>query len=155
VALAPAVAILVGINSVAQGEERTAVIELVVPYHDVDPGGMVWHGRYAKYFELVRCALLDSFDYGYRRMKESGYNWPIVDLHVRYYRPLSFEQRIRVHARLVEWEYRLRIKYRISDAVTGQRLTRGRSDQVAVDLATGRLCLPCPRVLWERLGCVR
>lgn len=133
--------------------ERAAEVELVVPYHDVDATGMVWHGRYAKYFELARCELLDGFNYGYREMEASGYIWPIIDLHVRYYRPLAFEQRIRVRAALREWEYRLRIDYRISDARTGERLTRGRSDQVAVDIETRQMCLPCPRVLQERLGC--
>ena len=139
-------------NAIAP-EDRAAEVELVVPYHDVDATGMVWHGRYAKYFELARCELLDSFDYGYRQMEASGYNWPVIDLRLRYYRPLHFEQRIRVRAALREWEYRLRIDYRISDADTGRRLTTGRSDQVAVDMETREMCLPCPRVLWERLGC--
>lgn len=131
-----------------------AEIELLVPFHDVDSTGIVWHGSYVKYFEIARCALLDSFNYGYREMKKSGYNWPIVDLHLRYYRALSFDQRVRVRATLVEWEYRLRIKYLIRDAASDERLTTGRSDQVAVEIATQRMCLPCPDILWKRLGCM-
>ena len=34
----------------------------------------------------------------------------------------------------------------------GERLTKGSSIQVAVDLKTGELCLMSPRVLFERLG---
>lgn len=134
---------------------RYAETELRVPFHDVDSTGIVWHGRYAKYFEIARCALLDSFNYGYGEMKRSGYNWPIVDLRLHFRHALTFDQRIRIRATLVEWEYRLRINYLISDAVTGARLTTGRSDQVAVEIATQRLCLPCPRILSERLACER
>jgi acyl-CoA thioester hydrolase len=141
------------VNAVSS-EARTAEVELVVPWHDVDPTSMVWHGCYAKYFELARCELLESFNYGYREMEASGYAWPIIDLHVRYYRPLAFEQRIRVRSMLREWEYRLRIDYRIFDSHTGARLTTGRSDQVAIDMKTREMCLPCPSILRERLGCV-
>lgn len=126
--------------------------ELLVPFHDVDSTGIVWHGRYVKYFELARCVMLDKIDYGYREMEQSGYTWPVVDMHLRYYHAIRFDQRIRIHASLVEWEYRLRIKYIIRDANNGRRLTTGRTDQVAVSLETQEMCLPCPAVLQDRLG---
>ncbi len=132
-----------------------AEIELRVPFHDVDSTGIVWHGRYVKYFEIARCALLDSVNYGYQEMADSGYNWPVVDMRLRYYHALRFDQRVRVRAVLTEWEYRLRIRYLIADAGNGQRLTTGRTDQVAVEIATQRMCLPCPAILRERLECAR
>jgi hypothetical protein len=44
------------------------------------------------------------------------------------------------------------IKYEISDAGTGQRLTRGYSVQVAVDATTGEMLLASPAVLYRKLG---
>jgi acyl-CoA thioester hydrolase len=131
---------------------RSAQIEVQVPFYDLDPVNIVWHGNYAKYFERARCELLQQFNYNYDEMRASGYMWPVVDLHVRYLRPLHFKQRVVVRAQLKEWEYRIKIEYLILDATSGERLTRGSSIQVAVDMKTGELCLQSPRVLFERLG---
>jgi acyl-CoA thioester hydrolase len=130
----------------------SAETELQVQFFDLDPMEIVWHGNYVKYLEIARCALLDSIDYNYVQMKESGYAWPVIDLHVRYAAPASFGQRIKVRATLVEWENRLKIDYVITDAVSGRRLTRGSTTQVAVDIATGEMCFVSPPVLFEKLG---
>jgi acyl-CoA thioester hydrolase len=132
--------------------KRSAEVLIEVPFHDVDMAGIAWHGHYAKYLELARCVLLQTFDYNYDRMRESGYGWPVIDLHLRYVRPATFGQRIRVRATLVEWEHRLKIDYLVTDALSGQRMTKGSSIQVAVDIATGEMCLISPDVLFERLG---
>src|SRR4249920_3099287 len=99
-------------------------IELTPAFHDLDPMAVVWHGHYLKYFELARCALLQRFDYDYLQMHASGYLWPIVDLRSKYVRSARIGQKLRVNARIVEWENRLKIEYRITDAVSGQLLTR-------------------------------
>ncbi len=132
--------------------ERSAELELIVPFHDLDPVNIVWHGNYAKYFEQARCVLLDQFGYGYTAMLTSGYFWPVVDLSVRYIKPARFGQRIRVTAMLKEWENRLKIAYLIHDASTGERLTKGFTVQVAVDMKTHELCLVSPSILFEKLG---
>ena len=35
-----------------------------IPFHDIDPMGVVWHGNYFRYFEIAREALLNQIDYG-------------------------------------------------------------------------------------------
>jgi acyl-CoA thioester hydrolase len=128
-----------------------AEVVLEIPFHDLDPMGVVWHGRYAKYLELARCALLSRFDYDYPAMRESGYAWPVVELNLKYIRPLRYAQKIRVRADLLEWENRLKIGYLIADAATGERLTRATTIQVAIDIATGELQFVAPAALTERL----
>ena len=123
-----------------------AQVELVVPFFDVDMMEVVWHGHYVKYFEEARCALLDKLGHNYRQMRDAGYAWPIIDLQVRYIRGAQFGQRIRVRADLVEWENRLKIHYLITDAATGERMTRGSSVQVAVEIATREMLLASPKV---------
>jgi acyl-CoA thioester hydrolase len=130
-------------------------VEIQIPFHDVDAMGIVWHGNYVKYFEVARCALLDSIDYNYGRMVESGYAWPVVNLRVRYPQPARFEQRIVVTAAIKEFEHRLRIAYLITDAVSGRRMTRGSTVQVAVDMATNEVCFASPRILLDKLGVTR
>jgi acyl-CoA thioester hydrolase len=126
-----------------------AEIELVVPFFDVDMMEVVWHGHYVKYFEEARCALLDKLGHNYRQMRDAGYAWPIIDLQVRYIRGAQFGQRIRVRADLVEWENRLKINYLITDVATGERMTRGSSVQVAVEIATREMLLASPTVFVE------
>ncbi|WP_374322137.1 acyl-CoA thioesterase [Aquipseudomonas alcaligenes] len=126
-----------------------AEIEIIVPFFDVDMMEVVWHGHYVKYFEEARCALLDKLGHNYRQMRDAGYAWPIIDLQVRYIRGAQFGQRIRVRADLVEWENRLKINYLITDVATGERMTRGSSVQVAVEIATREMLLASPRVFVE------
>ena len=129
-----------------------ASVDIEVPFYDLDSVGIVWHGNYAKYFEVARCELLRLFDYDYDQMMASGYLWPVVDLHVRYVSMIRFRQRIRVRATLREWEHRLSIDYLITDVNSGARLTKGSTVQVAVDIQTRELCLRSPAVLFEKLG---
>jgi acyl-CoA thioester hydrolase len=130
-------------------------VPMTVPFHDVDMIGVAWHGHYAKYFEIARCALLDQLNYGYDAMRESGFVWPIIDMRIRYIKPMRFGQRVIVRAVLKEWENRLLIEYLVTDEKTGERLTKGTTSQVAVDMASGEMCYVSPPVLFERLGVPR
>lgn len=127
-------------------------IDIDVPFYDVDLMEIVWHGHYAKYFEQARCALLDKIDYGYMSMRASGYAWPVIDMRIRYAKPILFSQKIRVQAHLVEWQNRLKITYQIVDKNTGIRLTRGYTTQVAVDMLTHEMCYESPAILAQKLG---
>lgn len=128
-------------------------VPMTIPFHDVDSLGIAWHGHYAKYFEIARCALLDRLGYGYDAMRESGYSWPVIDMHVRYVKPMRFNQQVIVRATLREWENRLLIHYLITDQ-DGRRLTKGTTSQVAVD-ANGEMQFVSPPVVFERLGVPR
>ena len=131
--------------------KRRVETRIKVPFHDLDPAGIAWHGHYAKYFEVARCALLESFDYNYDRMVESGYAWPVIDMHIRYVKPALFGQEILVTAELAEWEYRLKIDYVIRDA-SGARMCKGSTVQVAVEIASRAMLLRSPDVIFKRLG---
>jgi acyl-CoA thioester hydrolase len=127
-------------------------VDLEIPFHDVDMMEVVWHGHYAKYFEIARCALLEKIDYNYPQMRDSGYAWPVIDLNMRYIKPSVFGQIITVQAAIVEWENRLKINYLITDKLTGSRLTKGYSIQVAIDSQTKEMCFESPKILFEKLG---
>lgn len=129
-----------------------AEVELSVPFFDIDMLGIAWHGHYCKYIEIARCAMLDKIDYGYMVMRATGYVWPIVDIQLRYVRPARFEQRLKVSAELVEWEYRMKIKYRITDAETGEVLAKGQTVQAAVDSASGEMSYASPAIFLQKLG---
>jgi acyl-CoA thioester hydrolase len=132
-----------------------AETEMRVQFSDLDPMEIVWHGRYVRYLEIVRDVLLDSIGYNYLQMKASGYFWPVVDMHLRYVRSATLGQRLKMRAEIVEWENRLKIDYLITDAITGGRLARAKTTQVAVEMATREMCFVSPPVLFEKLGISR
>ena len=129
-----------------------AETEISVQFSDLDPMEIVWHGHYIKYLEIVRGVLLDTIDYNYPQMKASGYLWPVIDVHLRYAHSASLGQRLKLRAEIVEWENRLKINYLITDAATGNRLTRASTTQVAVEISSQEMCFVSPPVLLEKLG---
>jgi acyl-CoA thioester hydrolase len=129
----------------------TAVSEVKVEFYDVDAMKVVWHGHYARFMEVGRMALYDKLGYGYMEMEASGYSWPVVDLHIRYVRPARLGQVLRVSATLTEWENRVRMEFLITDAATGEKITKGDCTQVAVDNKTGELEFVCPEVFQSKV----
>ena len=134
-----------GIIPDVRGEARVRV-----PFHDVDPANVVWHGHYYKYFELARCDLLEKIGYDYDEMRRSGFVWPIVDTRARFVRPVLFNRDIIVRAVLREWELRLVIDYRIVDD-DGVEYTRASTTQVPLHADSMELYLGTPGVLAERI----
>lgn len=125
--------------------------EMTVPFFDVDSMNVVWHGHYVKYLEIARCALLEKLGHTYEQMRESGYVWPVIDVQLRYVQSARFGQRLRVRADLVEWRNRLKIHYLITDADSGERLTRASTVQVAVSLADGTMQLVSPQAMTDAI----
>jgi len=122
-----------------------------VPFYDVDSMEVVWHGNYIKYFEEARCVFLDKIGYNYEAMRASGYAWPVVDIRVKYVKPLRFNQHVVVSVEMSEWENRLRLEYRIFDAATKEKLSQGYSIQVAVDMSNHELQFILPAVFRDKV----
>ncbi|MGB1197791.1 MAG: acyl-CoA thioesterase [Thalassotalea sp.] len=127
----------------------SAFVEIEVPFHDCDPMNVVWHGSYARYLEVARCELLRKFNYDYLEMNDSGYMWPIVDMRLKYISSATFRQLIRVDAYLKEYESCLKIDYVITDAKTGDKLSKASTTQVAVDIASKEMQYASPQVLLD------
>ncbi|HEX7967655.1 MAG TPA: thioesterase family protein [Stellaceae bacterium] len=129
----------------------SAEVIVKAQFYDLDPMQVVWHGNYARFLEQARCALLDKIAFNYQEMSDSGYIWPVVDMRIKYVRPIRFGQEVRVTATMVEYESRIKIDYRLADLATGEVLTKAHTIQVAVDAATQELCFESPAVLRERV----
>jgi acyl-CoA thioester hydrolase len=126
-------------------------ITLTAHFYDLDPMGVVWHGHYTRFLEQARCALLDKIGYNYVEMDASGYIWPIVDMHIKYVRPIRFHQTFVVTATVAEFANRLKIEYVIRDPTSGEILTKAYTIQVAVNAETKELCLESPTALTDKM----
>ena len=122
----------------------SAEADFRVEFYDVDSLKIVWHGNYPRYLEIGRCALLDLIGYGYNEMEASGYAWPVVDLRIKYVRPLRFLQEARIRASLLDYENRIHIGYLIFDSETGDAITKAESVQMAIDMKSGESLFTSP-----------
>lgn len=129
----------------------TVTSAIDVQFQDVDLTGDVWHGHYFRFLEVARVALLESIDYSYGQMLDSGYLWPVIDSRIRYLKPFRLGQTVIVTACLSEWELRLAVDYRLDDE-EGLTCTRARTVQVPVKAGTMELQLGCPNVLIEKVS---
>jgi acyl-CoA thioester hydrolase len=128
-----------------------AAVEVVVPFHDVDLAGVVWHGHYMKYLENARWAVMERIGFGLDAMMGSGFLWPIITAQLKYIRAARYGDRLRVQGSLVEWETRLALNYVIVDCQDEGRVARAQTVQVAVDRTTGVMQFASPPCLVHRV----
>tara|TARA_Y100001956_G_scaffold81524_2_gene99302 strand:+ start:131 stop:580 length:450 start_codon:yes stop_codon:yes gene_type:complete len=126
-------------------------VTIVTSFQDADPMGVIYHGNFFRFFEEARRVMMDKIDYNYLAMNESGYMWPIIDTRVKYVKAIPFNHKIRVHAKLTEWENRLRVDYVIYDAQTNQRMCKAHTTQVAVSIKEQEMCFASPKVFIDKV----
>lgn len=126
-------------------------ITITTQFGDVDPMHVVWHGAYVRYFEQARSALMDAVGYNYLEMNASGYVWPIVDLHIKYVKPIRLLQKVAITAEIIEYENRLKIAYLCRDFGTRDVLTKASTIQVALTATDHELCFESPSALTSRI----
>lgn len=130
----------------------SASAEATPQFYDLDPMNIVWHGNYPRFLEVGRVAVMDKIGYGYKEMVESGYAWPIIDMRMRYARPMRLAEPVRVTAGIIEWENILRVVYSIVDIASGERVMRASTSQVALSISTNEMAWVAPPVLREKLA---
>jgi len=104
-----------------------------VRFEEVDALGIVWHGRYASYFEDARSALGENFGIGYLDLYRNGIVAPIKKLHMDYHHPLTFPEEFTIEG-MLHWSDAARINYEF--IIRDQRdeiATTGYSVQVLLD----------------------
>ena len=127
-------------------------IEIIVPFYDLDPMRVVWHGNYLKYMERARCALLDEYSLNYDDMAKLGYAFPVVTVQAKYIKPAIFGQKIIVKITHIPNENFLVFKYEISDANTHDKIFAAETKQMAVDIETGESCFQLPEPFLKIFG---
>lgn len=136
----------------AKSDKYFVNYQMEIPFYDLDPLNIVWHGNYIKYFENARCMLFNKLNYSYPEMKKSGYMWPVIEVKVRFANPAIFGQKINCYAYISEYQHRLKVNYEITCVKTKKRLTKGHTTQVAIDLTSNEMLLESPAILFEKLG---
>lgn len=117
-----------------------ATYEKHVPFHDLDPMSVVWHGNYVAYMEEAREVFLAKYAMRNFQAGGSGYITPVTHLDIKYIKSFTYDDTVVVEvtykpcrAARIELEYRF---YRKSD---GALMTEATSSHHFVDTATGEL----------------
>ena len=114
---------------------------------------VVWHGNYIKYLETARCDLLSKIGYDYDNMREDGIAYPVATMDLKFMKPCTFNQKLRVVSSVEEIEPCLIIKYMIYDALTGEKLFKAKTMQICVDVHSKESVYSAPERLKEKLAC--
>lgn len=128
-----------------------AKMQIDIPFFDLDPMDVVWHGNYVKYTEIARCDLLNKLGYNYNNMREDGFAYPVATMDLKFIEPAYFMQEIVITTRLLEVEPCLLMKYFINDKKTGKKIFSAKTMQVCVDIATKESTYSAPKRLLEKI----
>jgi acyl-CoA thioester hydrolase len=66
-------------------------------FAETDAMGIIHHGAYAPYLEEARAALLRHVGHPYDQVRLAGINFAVLELYVRYRRPLYFDEAVDVN----------------------------------------------------------
>jgi acyl-CoA thioester hydrolase len=109
-------------------------VERQVRFEEVDALGIVWHGRYASYFEDARGALGEAYGISYLDFHQKGVIAPIKKMHIDYHQPLTYPDFFTIEG-ILHWSDAARINYEfIIRNVKGELMTTGYSVQMMLDL---------------------
>jgi acyl-CoA thioester hydrolase len=76
--------------------------EITVRFAETDAQGIAHNSSYLVWYEVARIAYLARFRGGYRTIQEEGYEALTTESHVRYLRPVFFDDRLAVNTRVVD-----------------------------------------------------
>ncbi len=116
-----------------------------VPFYDLDPMNIVWHGNYVKYLEKARCDFFRKLNYDYMQMHDDGIMYPIAKMDFKFIKSARFEDNLEVECILKELEPAIILKYNIYS--NGEKILTASTMQMRVDAKSGETIFSAPEKL--------
>jgi acyl-CoA thioester hydrolase len=111
--------------------------DVVVRFAETDAQGVAHNSAYLVWFEVARIDYLARYTGGYRHIQAQGLEALTIESHVRYLRPVVFDDRLTIHARCVDLRgARFRFEYVL--ARDGAAVADGWTAHAMVDSKTLR-----------------
>ena len=135
------------------GENKSFEIRKKVPFYDLDPMQIVWHGNYLNYFEDARRALLDHMGVDlYQYYERTGIVFPIIRTATKHIYPLRYGDEFICKATLVDSRFKIVVDFEIRLAADDKVCARGRTEQVAVQAPQMEILLRVPEEIRAAMG---
>jgi acyl-CoA thioester hydrolase len=111
--------------------------EIRVRFAETDAQGIAHHASFVVWLEVARIEYLDRHAGGYQAIRDRGYEALTTEVHVRYHRAASFDDRLTIEARCGDLRgARFRYEYRVTRA--GELVAEAWSNHAIVDAETYR-----------------
>lgn len=128
----------------AREEKWFEYLVRVQPHH-TDYAGIVWHGTYVTWLETARVECLRSVGIDFAELVKLGCDLPVVEMSVRYHRPLRLGQTGIVKTVMNEVQgVRLDWDYRIECLENQELCLTGKVTLVAIDREKGKIMRQLP-----------
>lgn len=134
-------------------KNKSYEVELKVPFHDLDPMQMVWHGNYLKYFDIARTALFDSLGVDlFSYFRKTNCLFPITKTTTKHIVSLRYRDKFKCKATIVEAMYKIVVEFQIRLLADNQICAKGRGEQVAVKYPEMEMLFEIPEDIRIALG---
>jgi len=131
-------------------------VKLSVPFHDLDPMHIVWHGNYLKYFDIARFGLFSSAGIDlYEFYKKTNYLFPLTKTSTKHIIPLMYNDAFTCKATVIEAQIKIVIDFEIrrpGRSGSDEVCTKGRGEQVAVKYPEMEIMFEIPGEIRKALG---
>ncbi len=128
-------------------------MRLSVAFHDLDPLNVVWHGNYLKYFDIARFGLFSSVGLDLHRYQlDRHIIFPLIKTSTKYIVPLVYGDLFTCKATAVSAEVKIILDFEIQRLSDGLICTRGRGEQVGIQLPQGETLFEIPADIRKALG---
>ena len=111
--------------------------EVTVRFAETDAQGVAHNAVYLVWFEVARIAYLARYANGYRSIQEQGYEALTTESHVRYLKPVRFDETLAIHARCGDIRG-ARFRYEYAVTCDGELVADGWTRHAVVDAKTLR-----------------
>ena len=134
-------------------ENKSFEIRKKVPFYDLDPMQIVWHGNYLNYFEDARRAMLDHMGVDlYQYYERTGTIFPIIRTATKHIYPLRYGDEFVCKATIADARFKIVVDFEIRLAAGDRVCARGRTEQVAVQAPQMEILLRVPEEIRAALG---
>lgn len=121
--------------------------------HHTDYGGIVWHGSYISWMEEARVECLRSIGIEFADLVALGCDLPVVELSVRYHRPVKMGMAAIVKTRMTTMEgVRIKWDYQIQSPDAQELYVTAQVTLVASDREKGRIMRQLPAAVKDVLA---
>lgn len=124
--------------------------EVEIPFHDCDPLGVAWHGRYMEYMEAARRRLFEAHGLGVFDMVHLKLRMFVSDTRCRYNSPLRYGDTTEVTCWFTDAAPLVRVAYTIHNLTTGRLAARAYTVMAMTDDA-GKFLPELPVEVVDRL----
>ncbi len=127
-------------------EPQRITILYRVPYADTDQMHVVYYANYLTLFERARNELMRSCGYTYLEMERDGFALPVLEAHVNYHAPATYDDLLEVTAWCCDFKG-VRLKIYCEVRRDGKLLAEGYTVHAHVNIKTLRPTRPSPETL--------